>query len=101
MSRMLRAICLVSLLAVTVAGCLRLQSSAAMPAQPAVTAVEPPQTPSSDFKIANGKTSTTLPFDLPAVRLKFKNDSPKKRVRLVLRRDGEKREVSLILRDLV
>jgi hypothetical protein len=40
-------------------------------------------------------------LDLPSVRLRFKNDSPKKRVRLVLQRDGEKREVSLILRDLV
>jgi predicted aspartyl protease len=40
-------------------------------------------------------------LDLPTVRLRFKNDSPKKRVRLVVQRDGEKREVSLILRDLV
>ncbi|HEX8921269.1 MAG TPA: aspartyl protease family protein [Pyrinomonadaceae bacterium] len=40
-------------------------------------------------------------LDLPSVRLRFKNDSPKKRVRLVVQRDGEKREISLVLRDLV
>jgi hypothetical protein len=40
-------------------------------------------------------------LDLPTIRLRFKNDTPKKRVRLVVQRDGEKREVSLILRDLV
>jgi predicted aspartyl protease len=40
-------------------------------------------------------------LDLPAVRLRFRSESPKKRVRLVLRREGERREVSLTLRDLV
>ncbi|HWT01275.1 MAG TPA: PDZ domain-containing protein [Pyrinomonadaceae bacterium] len=40
-------------------------------------------------------------LDLPAVRLRFKNDPPKKRVRLVLSRDGQRREVVLVLRDLV
>jgi hypothetical protein len=40
-------------------------------------------------------------LDLPTVRLKFKNDSPKKRVRLLVQRGGQKREVVLVLRDLV
>ncbi len=40
-------------------------------------------------------------LDLPAVRLRLKNDPPKKRVRLVLNRDGRRREVVLVLRDLV
>lgn len=41
-------------------------------------------------------------LDLPAVRLKFKNDPPKKRVRLIVQRDGGgRREVVLTLRDLV
>ncbi len=40
-------------------------------------------------------------LDLPAVRLRFKNDPPQKRVRLVLNRDGQRREVVLVLRDLV
>lgn len=40
-------------------------------------------------------------LDLPAVRLRFKNDPPKKRVRLALSRDGQRREVVLVLRDLV
>ena len=47
----------------------------------------------------DGKTVEQL--DLPTIRLRFKNDSPKKLVRLVVQRGGEKREVSLILRDLV
>lgn len=40
-------------------------------------------------------------LDLPTVRHRFKNDSPKKRVRLVVEREGQRREVVLILRDLV
>ncbi len=40
-------------------------------------------------------------LDLPTIRLRFKNDSPKKRVRLVVEREGQQREVILILRDLV
>ena len=40
-------------------------------------------------------------LDLPTVRLKFSNDSPKKRVRLLVQREGQRREVVLILRDLV
>jgi hypothetical protein len=43
----------------------------------------------------------TEQLDLPAVRLRFKNDSPKKRVRLIINREGQRREVVLILRDLV
>jgi hypothetical protein len=38
---------------------------------------------------------------LPTIRLRFKNDSPKKRVRLLVRRDDERREIVIILRDLV
>jgi predicted aspartyl protease len=40
-------------------------------------------------------------LDLPTIRLRFKNDSPKKRVRLIMQREGQRREVVLILRDLV
>jgi predicted aspartyl protease len=40
-------------------------------------------------------------LDLPTVRLRFKNDSPKKPVRLIMQREGQRREVVLILRDLV
>ncbi|HEY0379322.1 MAG TPA: aspartyl protease family protein [Pyrinomonadaceae bacterium] len=40
-------------------------------------------------------------LDLPAVRLRFKNDPPKKRVRLVVSHDGQRRELVLVLRDLV
>ncbi|HKQ51107.1 MAG TPA: aspartyl protease family protein [Pyrinomonadaceae bacterium] len=47
----------------------------------------------------DGRRSSRL--DLPAVRLRFKNDPPRKRVRLVLSRDGRRREVILVLRDLV
>jgi membrane-associated protease RseP (regulator of RpoE activity) len=47
----------------------------------------------------DGQRVTTL--DLPAVRLRFKNDPPQKRVRLTMRRDGAEREVVIILRDLV
>lgn len=61
MNRMLWALSFVSLLAMTVAGCFRLQS-VALPAHGAVG--ELLQTTASDFKIAGGKTSTTLPFDL-------------------------------------
>jgi hypothetical protein len=43
----------------------------------------------------------TSRLDLPSVRLRFKNDPPRKRVRLVVRRDGQRREVILVLRDLV
>jgi hypothetical protein len=43
----------------------------------------------------------TEQLDLPTIRLRFKNDPPKKRVRLVVQRSGEKREITLILRDLV
>jgi C-terminal processing protease CtpA/Prc len=43
----------------------------------------------------------TVQLDLPTIRLRFKNDSPKKRVRLVIERKGQRREVVLILRDLV
>ena len=48
----------------------------------------------------DGQSTTAL--DLPSVRLKFKNDPPKKRVRLTVQRDGgERREVLILLRDLV
>jgi predicted aspartyl protease len=48
----------------------------------------------------DGQSAAAL--DLPGVRLKFKNDPPKKRVRLTMQRDGgERREIVLTLRDLV
>jgi hypothetical protein len=47
----------------------------------------------------DGKSVTTL--DLPAVRFRFKNDSPKSRVRLTVEHDGARREVVVTLRDLV
>jgi hypothetical protein len=48
----------------------------------------------------DGQSAKAL--DLPTIRLKFKNDPPKKRVRLTLQRDGgERREIVLTLRDLV
>ena len=40
-------------------------------------------------------------LDLPAVRLRFKNDPPNKRVRLTVEREGSRREVVITLRDLV
>lgn len=43
----------------------------------------------------------TVALDLPAVRLRFKNEAPKKRVRLMVEHDGERREVIVTLRDLV
>lgn len=43
----------------------------------------------------------TAQLDLPTIRLKFKNDSPKKHVRLIIQREDQRREVVLILRDLV
>ena len=43
----------------------------------------------------------TAQLDLPSIRLRFKNDPPKKHVRLVVKSNGERREVVLILRDLV
>jgi C-terminal processing protease CtpA/Prc len=43
----------------------------------------------------------TEQLDLPTIRLRFKNDSPEKRVRLVVLREGQRREVVLILKDLV
>ncbi len=49
--------------------------------------------------MVDGQTASTL--DLPTVRLRFKNDSPKKRVRLMVEHSGSRREVFLTLRDLV
>jgi predicted aspartyl protease len=43
----------------------------------------------------------TEQLDLPTIRLRFKNDSPKKHVRLIVLREGQRREVVLILKDLV
>jgi Aspartyl protease/PDZ domain len=47
----------------------------------------------------DGKDASTL--DLPAVRLRFKNDAPKSRVRLMVEHNGAQREVVVMLRDLV
>jgi predicted aspartyl protease len=47
----------------------------------------------------DGQAAATL--DLPAIRLRFKNDSPKSHVRLMVEHGGERREVVVTLRDLV
>lgn len=62
-SRTFWALCLLSQFIIAGAGCTRIQS-ATMPAQLLIAANNPQQTSPTDFTIANGKTSTTLPFDL-------------------------------------
>jgi hypothetical protein len=58
-------LCALCQLAVAGAGCTRIQSAAFHSAQATIaTSAAEQQTPSSDFTIAGGKTSTTLPFDL-------------------------------------
>ena len=47
----------------------------------------------------NGRPTARL--DLPATRIKFRDDPPQTRVRLTVEANGARREVTLILRDLV
>ena len=91
MSRKVWALCLLILLAVS---CARAQTNASSPRGEKSSAVLP-------FDLIDNRIVINVRLDLPAVRLRFKNDPPKKRVRLVLSRDGRRREVVLVLRDLV